>query len=345
MTEKEYCLDDFDYDLPEELIAQKPCDNREESRLFVLKRKEELFLHKKFSHIGEFLRDDDVLVFNDARVIQARIFVRRETGGRVEMVLARNIDQLHWLVITNRTKKLKEGEKLFPGKDGNTSFTVKGRDGEYIEIESSRELTAEYLETIGEVPLPPYIKRDSSSFDAERYQTVYSSNPGAVAAPTAGLHFTDKILEDLNSRGMETLFLTLYVSWGTFSPVRDNDLAKHNMHSERYVLTEEIAEKINSAREKGRRIIAVGTTSLRVLESTFHDGKNVPGTGDTDIFIYPPMKVKSIDSMITNLHTPKSTLLMLISAFAGYDLTIKAYEEAVKERYRFFSYGDSMFIE
>ncbi len=345
MNEKEYKLEDFVYDLPEELIAQKPSVNRTESRLFVLKRESGEFIHRRFSDIGNFLRDDDVLVFNNARVIQARIFARRESGGLVEIVLARSLSPGNWLAISNKTKKLKPGEILHPVKNLQVNFTVKGRAGEYIEIESSCDLTAEFLETIGEVPLPPYIKRESDGFDAERYQTVYSSEPGAVAAPTAGLHFTDELLKELNSRGIETYFLTLYVSWGTFSPVRHNDLKLHDMHTENYVLPQNIADRINDARNTGKRIIAVGTTSLRVLESTFKDGRNLAGTGETDIFIYPPMKVKSIDCLITNLHTPKSTLLMLISAFAGYEVTMKAYREAVNERYRFFSYGDSMFIE
>ncbi len=345
MTEKHYALEDFDYNLPENLIAQRPCSQRSGSRLFVLKRESKKFEHGAFPDILNYLRDDDILVFNNTRVLQARIFVKRETGGRVEIVLARSIDSKNWQVITNRTKKLQIGEKLYPLKDEKNVFTVHGREGEYLVIQSQKDLSEDYLKTIGEVPLPPYIKRESESSDMERYQTVYSSKPGAVAAPTAGLHFTQEILDKLEKRGVEMLFLTLHVSWGTFSPVRESEINKHKMHSETYSLSEEIAEKINSGRASGRRIIAVGTTALRVLESTYKDGKNIPGSGETDIFIYPPQRVHSIDAMITNLHTPKSTLLMLIAAFAGYELTMSAYREAVEREYRFFSYGDSMFIE
>lgn len=340
----EYSLEDFYYDLPEKLIAQSPTEKRDESRLFMLDRASGTFNHSFFNKLTDHLIKGDLLVFNNAKVIHARIFCTRETGGRVEIVLARKIDDLHWHVICNRTKRLHQGENIYPVKNSSISLTITGREGEYLIIESGVILTDEILEEIGEIPLPPYIKRECSSSDSERYQTVYASVSGAVAAPTAGLHFTDKILNGLHEKGIETAYTTLFVSWGTFSPVRDNDLKNHKMHSERYLLDSETAERINRAREEGRRIIAVGTTSLRVLESTYRDGANHPGSGDTDIFIYPPYRVKSINGMITNLHTPYSTLLMLVSAFAGHELIMKAYEEAVRLEYRFFSYGDAMLI-
>lgn len=347
MPEKKppYSLQDFNYSLPEELIAQVPSQRRDSSRLFVLNRRSGDFIHTSFSSITSYLNDDDVLVFNNARVINARIFCRRETGGRVEIVLAENISPLSWKIICNRTARLKTGEKLYPEGDRSIAFTISGRDGEYLVVGTSVCLDSGVLERIGVVPLPPYIRRDADDEDSERYQTVYASKSGAVAAPTAGLHFTPEILDALRSRGIQTVFTTLFVSWGTFSPVRENDLSLHHMHSEKYILDESSAGIINSARSAGRRIVAVGTTALRVLESTFRDGANVPGEGSTDIFIYPPYEIRSAGALLTNLHTPGSTLLMLVSAFAGYGLVMSAYAEAVREGYRFFSYGDAMFIQ
>ncbi|HOP62719.1 MAG TPA: tRNA preQ1(34) S-adenosylmethionine ribosyltransferase-isomerase QueA [Spirochaetota bacterium] len=345
MKEKlEYTLNDFYYDLPEKLIAQKPVDRRDNSRLFVLERFKSTFTHTFFNRLTDFLAAGDLLVFNNARVINARIFCKRESGGKLEIVLSRNIDALHWHVICNRTKRLHNGEIITPLKKPDLKFIIEGREGEYLVIKTDVELNDTILEQIGEIPLPPYIKREPTSDDSERYQTVYASRSGAVAAPTAGLHFTDDILSEIINKGIEIAYTTLFVSWGTFSPVRDNDLKKHKMHSERYFLDTDTADKINKARNEGRRVIAVGTTSLRVLESTFINGLNLPGSGDTDIFIYPPHKVMSIDGLITNLHTPYSTLLMLVSAFTGYDLIMRAYREAVEKEYRFFSYGDSMLI-
>ncbi len=339
-----YSLQDFNYHLPEELIAQVPSQRRDSSRLFVLNRESREFTHTSFSSLTGYLMAGDILVFNNARVINARIFCRRETGGRVEVVLAENISTLSWKIICNRTARIRSGEKLMPENDPSISFKVTGRDGEYLVVETSTSLDSELLERIGVVPLPPYIRRDADQADSERYQTVYATKTGAVAAPTAGLHFTSEILDALSSMGVTTVFTTLFVSWGTFSPVREDDLSLHRMHSEKYILDDECAGIINSGRRSRRRIIAVGTTALRVLESTFRDGENVPGAGTTDIFIYPPYKIKSCDALLTNLHTPGSTLLMLVCAFAGYDLIMSAYTEAVRERYSFFSYGDAMLI-
>ncbi|HPS58413.1 MAG TPA: tRNA preQ1(34) S-adenosylmethionine ribosyltransferase-isomerase QueA [Spirochaetota bacterium] len=346
MPEKKspYSLQDFNYHLPEELIAQIPSQRRDSSRLFVLNRSSGQFTHTSFSSVAGYLKDDDILVFNNAKVINARIFCRRETGGRVEVVLAENISPSSWKIICNRTARIRTGEILHPENEPSISFAVTGREGEYLIIETDTDLDETVLDRIGVVPLPPYIRRDADAADSERYQTVYASMTGAVAAPTAGLHFTPEILDTLRGRGITTVFTTLYVSWGTFSPVRGDDLSLHKMHSEKYILDDESAGMINSARRAGRRIVAVGTTALRVLESTFRDGANVPGGGSTDIFIYPPYKIKSADALLTNLHTPGSTLLMLVSAFAGYDLVMAAYAEAVRERYRFFSYGDAMLI-
>jgi len=339
-----YNLRDFYYDLPDELIAQHPAEKRDLSRLFVLNRTSGVFTHSEFSRIGGFLKDDDILVFNNARVLHARIFCRRESGGRVETLLTEKLSPLQWRLISNRTARLRTGELIFPENDPRIYFKVMSRENEYIIVETSVELDEILLAVIGEMPLPPYIRRSAGVEDNDRYQTVYARKSGAAAAPTAGLHFTDSILDALRSRGIKTVFTTLYVSWGTFSPVRDDDLTLHRMHSEKYELDEESAEAINSGRDSGRRIISVGTTALRVLESTFRENRNVAGNGVTDIFIYPPYKIRSCDAMLTNLHTPGSTLLMLVCAFAGYDNIMNAYHEAVRERYRFFSYGDAMLI-
>ena len=341
---KLYTLDDFDYYLPEHLIAQNPPLNRSDSRLFVINKNISSFTHTVFSSIHAFLKSGDVLVFNNTRVIHARIFCERIQGGKVEVVLARKLSDTIWLVICNRTKRVKIGEKIFPVNDKNISFKIIERVDEYLKIESSEKLSDETLKRIGNIPLPPYIKRDVEAADDDRYQTVYASESGAVAAPTAGLHFTDDILKSVRDSGVETHFLTLHVSWGTFSPVREQDLSLHVMHSEVFSIDAATADALSMARKEGRRVIAVGTTSLRVLESIYADGVYSSGSGETDIFIYPPYKVKSIDGIITNFHTPNSTLLMLVSAFAGYNLIMKAYKEAVKEEYRFFSYGDSMLI-
>ncbi|HPW51340.1 MAG TPA: tRNA preQ1(34) S-adenosylmethionine ribosyltransferase-isomerase QueA [Spirochaetota bacterium] len=337
-------LSDFDFDLPERLIAQKPLPDRSSSKLLVMDRKKGVLKHDAFSHIDSYLRSGDILIFNNAKVINARLYFIRESGARVEFVLSFRLSDKIWYAISNRTKKLHQGEVLISEKDSSVSINVRGRSGDYVEIETSVSFDEDILRAIGEVPLPPYIRRDAENSDMERYQTVYAKEAGAVAAPTAGLHFTKELIQKINDKGAECAYLTLYVSWGTFSPVRHDDLSLHKMHSEKYFLSETVASKINSARKDGRRVIAVGTTSLRVLESTLKGGENVPGEGVTDIFIHPPYEVRSADCLITNFHTPKSTLLMLVSAFAGYENIMNAYRIAVENDYRFFSYGDSMFI-
>jgi S-adenosylmethionine:tRNA ribosyltransferase-isomerase len=342
--EKVYTLKDFYYDLPERLIAQKPVEKRDESKLFVINRKNKEFTHTGFKSLIDFLNTDDLLVFNNTKVLNARIYCVKESGGALEIVLTEKLSDDRWYIISNRTKRLKINDRFYPLKNKDVVFTVSGRSGEYVEIKTNVNLSEERLLEIGEVPLPPYIKRESDKFDSDRYQTIYAEHGGAVAAPTAGLHFTGDMLAALKAKGIDFVFTTLHVSWGTFSPVRDEDLSKHKMHSEKFILDNISAERINSARSQGKRIVAVGTTSLRVLESTYKDGFNLPGEGSTDIFIYPPRKVESADVLFTNLHTPESTLLMLVAAFAGYDLIMKAYEDAVRNEYRFFSYGDAMLI-
>lgn len=345
MPKSSYTLEDFNFELPGELIAQHPADRRDSSRLFVLNRNTGKYTHAVFSGLPGFIRKGDVLVFNNARVIPARIMFKRDTGGVVEVILNRRLSSLTWIVLTNRTKRLKQGEVLRAARDPEISITLLERVDDFYEVRSSVELDDETLAGIGEIPLPPYIRRSADEEDLDRYQTVYGTETGAVAAPTAGLHFTGELMQEIRERGAETVFLTMHVGWGTFQPVRENDISGHRMHTEHYLLPGGTADAVNRAREKGGRVIAVGTTSLRVLESTFINGRNEAGEGDTDIFIYPPFRVKSIDAIITNFHTPRSTLLMLVSAFAGYDRIMDAYSTAVEMQYRFFSYGDAMLIE
>lgn len=344
MIKPAYSLEDFDFDLPESLIPQFPEKERDTSKLLILDKRSGSITHSSFSFITDFLKKNDLLVFNNAKVIHARIYCRRSTGSSFEIVLTRRLDDNRWQIISNRTKRLKPGEIFYTVKDEEVKFRIISKTSEFIEVESNIILDDGKLSKIGEIPLPPYIKRTSDEFDSVRYQTIYASESGAVAAPTAGLHFTGKIMEDIKEMGIESVFLTLYVSWGTFAPVRENDITAHKMHREGYFISEDSAQKINNARNSGRRIISVGTTSLRVLEATFKNDMNSPGSGDTDIFIYPPYEIKSCSGLLTNFHTPKSTLLMLVSAFAGYDNIRHAYAEAIEKKYRFFSYGDAMLI-
>ncbi len=341
--ERPYRLSDFEFNLPDELIAQEPANERDASRLLVMSRGGGLE-HRMFRDILEYLREGDVLVFNDARVMPARVYFIRQSGARVEFILTGRLDELRWTAICNRTSRIKIGETLRAQGDETVTIRVLARGAEDFTIESGVVLDDGVLETIGVVPLPPYIRRDHSALDVERYQTVYARESGAVAAPTAGLHFSTELLHDIAARGVEFAYLTLFVSWGTFQPVRHEDLSLHRMHSERFILPEASAAVINRARAERRRVIAAGTTSLRVLETTFHEGANRAAEGVTDLFIYPPTALRSVDALLTNFHTPRSTLLMLVAAFAGYASIMEAYREAVAKRYRFFSYGDAMLI-
>jgi S-adenosylmethionine:tRNA ribosyltransferase-isomerase len=344
MRNNHYTVEDFNFNLPPDLIAQHPAEKREASRLFVLDRIANSYTHAVFSQLPSFLRKGDLLVLNDAKVISARIPCRRTSGGTIELLLTRQTDRYRWVAITNRTKRLKAGEKIYPVGDNSIEFIIQTKQGDTIEVESNRILDDSLLSSIGQIALPPYIKRDTTEIDRERYQTVYARESGAIAAPTAGLHFTGELFEMIRMMGVRTVFITLHVSWGTFQPVRVHDVKDHRMHSEKYALSQETAETINTARKNSQRIIAVGTTSLRVLESTYRNGLNIAGEGETDIFIYPPRKILSADCLISNFHTPQSTLLMLVAAFAGYDTIMSAYHDAIQQKYRFFSYGDAMLI-
>lgn len=342
---------DFSFDLPESLIAQEPEAERSASRLLVLNGKTGRCEDKTFVDLVDFLRAGDVLVFNNTKVIPARLFGNKLSGGKVEILVERIIDNHTALAHIRASKSPKPGSAIILEQDYQAEVT--GRDGDlfvvkFIHATEDQTDVLAMLNKIGHMPLPPYIQREDESFDQERYQTVYAERPGAVAAPTAGLHFDDKILATLADKGIEQLYVTLHVGAGTFQPVRVDDLNDHHMHKEWIELSEENCRKINLAREQGRRIIAVGTTSVRCLESAalFSSDKSKlePYQGETDIFITPGYEFKVIDALVTNFHLSESTLLMLVSAFAGYDNIKNAYQHAIKEKYRFFSYGDAMFL-
>ena len=336
---------DFYYELPQELIAQTPLKDRTASRLLVLDRKSGEMEHRRFRDITEYLRPGDCLVMNNTRVIPARLYgVKEDTGGKIEFLLLNRIDLDTWEIILKPGKRGRKGARFVFG-DGalRAEITEVKPDGNRIVRFEYEGVWEQLLDRLGEMPLPPYIKEKLT--DKERYQTVYSKIDGSAAAPTAGLHFTEELIEQIKDMGVNTAYLTLHVGLGTFRPVSVENVEEHVMHSERYEINEETADLINRTRENGGRIIAVGTTSVRTLETAADDdGRLKAESGNTDIFIYPGYKFKAVDALITNFHLPESTLLMLVSAFAGKDKVFKAYEEAVKVKYRFFSFGDAMFI-
>ena len=336
-------LADFDFELPAELIAQHPLPDRAASRL----------LHVSGSHVEDLLFADlprlvspgEVLVFNDTRVIRARLLGRKPSGGRVEALVERVLDDRRALALLRTSHRPKPGTTiLFGDGDERVAATVTGRDDDLFELAFSADVWAT-LQRLGHVPLPPYIAHADTAQDAERYQTVYARRPGAVAAPTAGLHFTPALLQALRARGVECVFVTLHVGAGTFQPVRVDRIAEHRMHAERYEIPLESAAAINAARAAGRPVTAVGTTSLRALESAAEGGLVRDGGGETRLFITPGFRFQVVDRLITNFHLPRSTLLMLVAAFVGLERIRAAYAHAVAQRYRFFSYGDAMLLE
>ena len=337
-------VSDFYYDLPEELIAQTPIEKRDESRLMVLNRKDQSIEHKQFKDIIDYLEPGDCLVRNNTKVIPARLYGKTATGAKIEFLLLNQIEGDVWESIVRPGHKLKPGTEVEFG-DGLLKATVLDiMPGGTRKVEFKYEgIFNEILDKIGLMPLPPYIHE--SLKDNDRYQTVYARYEGSAAAPTAGLHFTPELFEKLKQKGVEVANVTLHVGIGTFRPVKVENVEEHHMHSEHYYIKQEDAEKINSAKKNGKRVIGVGTTSCRVLETIAdEDGMVKPTEGDTQIFIYPGYKFKCLDGLITNFHLPESTLIMLVSALAGKEYIMKAYNEAVKERYRFFSFGDAMFI-
>ena len=336
---------DFYYDLPKELIAQTPAEPRDSSRLLVLDRQSGETVHKHFFDIIDYLDEGDLLVCNDSRVLPARIYGNKEpTGARVEFLLLKQISGNRWETLCKPGKKAKEGARFSFG-DGllyATVTEVKDDGNRVVDFECDENFFST-LDKIGQMPLPPYITEELK--DKERYQTVYSHELGSAAAPTAGLHFTTELMDKIKAKGVNIAYVTLHVGLGTFRPVKVDDVTKHKMHSEHYEVPEETAELIKKTKQSGKRVSAVGTTSCRTLESVAAEhGEVVPCEGFTEIFIYPGFEFKVLDGLITNFHLPESTLIMLVSAFAGYDNIMNAYKTAVEERYRFFSFGDAMAI-
>ncbi|MCL2565041.1 MAG: tRNA preQ1(34) S-adenosylmethionine ribosyltransferase-isomerase QueA [Defluviitaleaceae bacterium] len=333
----------FNYELPEELIAQTPLRDRSSSRLMVLDRKKNKISHSIFSDIGTFLNKGDCLVINNTKVIPARLIgIKEDSDSRVELLLLKQLDQNRWDCIVHPGKKLKAGVMVSFGDKLKCRVEEVLEDGNRIVEFIYKGIFEEILDELGETPLPPYITEKLE--DKSRYQTVYAKHSGSAAAPTAGLHFTEELLQELSEKGIIIANLTLHVGLGTFRPVKVENIEEHKMHAEYCEIEPHEAEKINKARENGGRIIAVGTTSVRTLEAFNKDGKIYPVNAETDIFIHPGHKFQGVDGIITNFHLPESTLIMLISAFAGREFVLEAYNTAVKEKYRFFSFGDAMLI-
>ena len=335
---------EFNYNLPEELIAQTPIEKRDESKLMILDRENKTIDHKKFKEIIDYLEPGDCLVRNNTKVIPARIYGKKETGANVEFLLLNNIEGDIWETIVRPGNKLHVGTKVIFGNDILKAKILDIMPGGTRKVKFEYEgIFNEILDKIGLMPLPPYIHEELKEKD--RYQTVYAKYEGSAAAQTAGLHFKPELLKQIEEKGIKIANVTLHVGIGTFRPVKEENVESHEMHTEHYYIKKEDVEKINEAKKKGKRVIAVGTTSCRVLETIADENGMVKETeGDTKIFIYPGYKFKCLDGLITNFHLPQSTLLMLVSAFAGREYILKAYNEAVKEKYRFFSFGDAMFI-
>lgn len=355
-------LSDFYFDLPEELIAQHPLTKRTDSRLLCLDGESGALVDRVFTFLPDLLNAGDLLVFNNTRVIPARLYGYKSSGGKLEVLVERVLDNESFLAQIKASKAPKEGSVLTLGTDKGDGFQVKmtARQGDLFQLklwdndlqsdsqhsqQKSRQTIFSLLEAFGHIPLPPYVEREDEDSDLQRYQTVYAKEKGAVAAPTAGLHFDQNLLDIINKKGVDIAWVTLHVGAGTFQPVRVDNILEHNMHSEYVDVGAETIEKIKQTHERGNRVIAVGTTAMRSLEcASMESGEIKEYHDDTDIFIYPGYEFKTVDAMITNFHLPESTLIMLISAFAGLDHVKKAYQHAIHERYRFFSYGDAMFI-
>ncbi|HBD27008.1 tRNA preQ1(34) S-adenosylmethionine ribosyltransferase-isomerase QueA [Flavobacterium sp. LMO8] len=346
-------LSHFSFNLPNELLAEFPTENRDESRLMVVNRKTNTIEHKLFKDVIDYFDDGDVMVLNNTKVFPARLYGNKEkTGARIEVFLLRelNAEQRLWDVLVDPARKIRIGNKLYFGDDDSLvaevidNTTSRGRTLRFL-YDGSYEEFREKLVELGETPIPKYIEREVTPEDAERYQTIYAKVEGAVAAPTAGLHFSKHLLKRLEIKGVDFAEVTLHVGLGTFNPVEVEDLSKHKMDSEEMIISQEACDIVNNAKAKKKKVCCVGTTAMRAMESSVSSQRTLnPYTGWTNKFIYPPYDFSLADCMITNFHTPKSTLLMMISAFCGHDLMKKAYEEAIKEKYRFYSYGDAMLI-
>lgn len=336
-------LSDFDFQLPDELIAQYPLPIRSASRLLCLNKINGQCNHTQFNQLTELLNPGDLLIFNDTKVIPARLFGSKVTGGRVELLVERIIATNKVLAQIKASKSPKIGTKII--LEDSRSVEVIARYDDLFELLFPSDKTVnEVLDKLGHIPIPPYLKREDEKLDQERYQTVYAKQPGAVAAPTAGLHFDEKILERIREKGVQLAYVTLHVGAATFQPVRVNQIVDHQMHSEFFEVNHDVIEKIHATKANNKKVIAVGTTTVRALETLAKQDSLQPYKGETSIFIYPGFQFKWVDALVTNFHLPQSTLLMLVCAFAGYKSTMSAYAEAVTNKYRFFSYGDAMWV-
>ena len=333
---------DFNYLLPDALIAQKPLAERDASRLLCMNRDSGERIDRLFTDFIGLIDKCDLLVFNDTKVIPARLFGKKQSGGKVEILIERILDETHAIAHVKASKSPKPGSLI--ELDGDFYCLVKDRADDLFQLEFINANIICILEKIGHIPLPPYITRADDESDLTRYQTVFAREVGAVAAPTAGLHFDLAMMDKIRAKGVQTAFVTLHVGSGTFQPVRVEQLSEHIMHEEYFAVSSETAAAVNQVRDRGGRIIAIGTTAVRALESASKNGKIEPGFGYTDLFITPGYQFKSVDAMLTNFHLPESTLLMLVSAFAGYEPIMNAYQHAIDQSYRFFSYGDAMFL-
>lgn len=345
-------ISEFDYTLPEELIAQMPADKRENSKMLVLDKNDKTIEHKHFFDIVDYIDNNSILVLNNTKVIPARLYGHKDTGAKIEVFLLESKDGNNWSSLIKPSKRVKPDNLITISEELKVRPIERLEDdGEWlVELIHNGDLF-DILHRVGNIPLPPYIERKLQSeelkqFDMGRYQTVYAKDEGSVAAPTAGLHFTQEILDKLKSKGVEIVYVTLNVGLGTFRPVKCENILDHKMHSETFEITQDAADKINKAKSEGKKIIAVGTTTVRTLETAYKKYGCIKACNDhSELFIYPPYEFKVIDNLITNFHLPKSTLLMLVSALAGKEFIFKAYEEAINNKYRFFSYGDCMFIK
>ena len=334
-------IEEFNYTLPEELIAQQPTDKRSDSRLLQLNPNTEEIIDNSFTNFLSLINRNDLLIFNDTKVIKARIHGHKKSGGKVEVLIEKIINQNSFVGHIGTSKKINAGLEIMVG---NFKLSVKDREENMFIIETDDNIF-NIIDRHGKLPLPPYINRDNEDFDDDRYQTVFAKHDGAIAAPTAGLHFDDQFFSELSKQNFNFGFITLHVGSGTFQPVRNSNITDHKMHSEEFMIGQDVYERIEETKKNSGRIIAIGTTVLRALESAYNQPRKDTNFQKTNIFIYPGYQFKIVDSLFTNFHLPKSTLIMLVSAFAGHSFTMSAYAHAVQEEYRFFSYGDAMFIE
>ena len=334
-------IEEFNYTLPEELIAQQPTDKRSDSRLLQLNPNTEEIIDNSFTNFLSLINRNDLLIFNDTKVIKARIHGHKKSGGKVEVLIEKIINQNSFVGHIGTSKKINAGLEIMVG---NFKLSVKDREENMFIIETDDNIF-NIIDRHGKLPLPPYINRDNEDFDDDRYQTVFAKHDGAIAAPTAGLHFDDQFFSELSKQNFNFGFITLHVGSGTFQPVRNSNITDHKMHSEEFMISQDVYDRVEQTKKNGGRIIAIGTTVLRALESAYAHPKKNTNFQKTNIFIYPGYQFKIVDSLFTNFHLPKSTLIMLVSAFAGHSFTMTAYAHAVLEKYRFFSYGDAMFIE